>query len=87
MSQNPKTESLARYFEPPPKVKKACKACNAFAPECLVPVGDLAVPMCWLCAHHVVEHDTPLTEAMEARCECLPSEIYPDRKLAPVASV
>lgn len=53
-----------------------------FAPELLVPMGDEAVPMCWLCAHHVVEHETPMDQTSDARCECLPWEIYPDR--APV---
>lgn len=74
--------SLKPYREPPPKPRRACEACKTFAPECLVPMGDAAVPMCWLCAHHVVEHDVPLTEAFRAECECGPHLIYPDRVLA-----
>ena len=35
--------------------------------------------MCWLCAHHVIVHTTPLHEAMTAECECLPSDVYPKR--------
>jgi hypothetical protein len=54
-----------------------------FAPECLVPVGDTAVPMCWLCAHHVVEHGTPLNDAPEAECDCMPQDIYPHRAHEP----
>ena len=72
-------KDLKPYREPPPKPKKACAACKAFAPECLVPVGEEAVPMCWLCAHHVVDHETPVHAAPEARCECLPHQIYPGR--------
>lgn len=66
-------------FHEPVRVKDACGACGTFAPECLVPVGELAVPMCWLCAHHVVEHDAPLAAAHCAECECTPREIYPHR--------
>ncbi len=62
--------------------KPACTACKSFAPECLVPVGDGAVPMCWLCAHHVIEHDTAVEHAHAAECECVPTEIYPSRVLA-----
>lgn len=76
---------LKPYIEPPPRPKKACAACNTFAPECLAPVSDTAVPMCWLCAHHVVDHDVPVTEAYKAECDCPPHEIYPGR--APAAPV
>jgi len=39
--------------------------------------------MCWLCAHHVVDHECPPHDAATAECECLPHQIYPGRP-APV---
>jgi hypothetical protein len=74
-----KLQRLPPFKETPPIAKEACAACEAFAPECLVPVGDAAVPMCWLCAHHVVEHNTAPHHAYAAECECTPQEIYPHR--------
>lgn len=65
---------LQPFQEKPPE---SCRACKTFAPEVLVPDGDEAVPMCWLCAHHVAEHGTPMEHAHEGECECLPAEIYP----------
>lgn len=58
--------------------KRICGACKAFESECMVPVfdGD-SMPMCWLCAHHVVDHEVPICEAMDAECECAPGDIYP----------
>lgn len=74
--------SLKRVPPPPPAPdREACAACKAFAAECLVPVGDDAVPMCWLCAHHVVDHDTPIEGACEGECDCRPHQIYPDSSL------
>lgn len=67
---------------PPPKPappRKLCVACQAFAAECEAPIDEGSAPMCWLCAHHVVDHGVTLHEAAEARCECLPHQIYPDR--------
>lgn len=64
-----------------PKKGAVCVACKAFTADCVAPVGEASAPMCWLCAHHVVDHDVPLTEAMEARCECTPDQIYPVRVL------
>lgn len=75
-------KALQPYREPPPPEKKTCAACKSFAPECLVPVGELAVAMCWLCAHHVVEHDASIGDAPAGRCSCLPHDIYPGRKPA-----
>ena len=54
-----------------------CAACEAFVAECLTPVGEGSAPMCWLCAHHVVEHNCPVREAATAECECTPDEVYP----------
>ncbi len=70
---------LKPFKEPPPPEKQACCACETFAPEVLVPIGDAAVPMCWLCAHHVVDHDVAPHHAHAAECECTPQEIYPHR--------
>lgn len=58
--------------------KPACAACKAFRPEVLAPTPEGgALPMCWLCAHHFVEHDVSLQGCPSARCKCHPSEIYP----------
>lgn len=73
---------LKRVLPPKPVARKACVACGAFAAECEVPVGEGAAPMCWNCAHHVVDHGVPLHEAMTAECECTPDQIYPDREPA-----
>lgn len=69
-----------KLFEEEPRPKRACAACGAFAPECLVPVEDAAMPMCWLCAHHFVEHERALHIAATAQCACYPHEIYPGRR-------
>lgn len=74
-------------FKEPVVERKACAACKTFAPEVLVPDGDAAVPMCWLCAHHVIEHGTALEHAHCAECECTPQEIYPHRTFEPPAEV
>ncbi len=76
-----KLAQLSIVKQPAPVTKKACMACKAFAAECLVPVGDGAMPMCWLCAHHVIDHESPIHEACEARCECHPHQIYPGREV------
>jgi hypothetical protein len=59
-------------YEPP-----TCAACKAWAPECLVPIGDGALPMCWLCAHQVTAHSVELEMAAHGECDCPPSAIYP----------
>ncbi len=64
-------------FRAKPVVIESCACCKVFVPECLVPVGESAVPMCWACAHHVTEHETPMHETYGAECECMPHEIYP----------
>lgn len=75
-----KAFDLPRIPPPPPAPEpKLCLACKAFRAECVAPVGESSAPMCWACAHHVVEHDCPPHLAAEARCECLPREIYPYR--------
>jgi hypothetical protein len=74
-----KSKTLQPFKEPPPPAREACWACQTFTPECLVPVGDEAVPMCWLCAHHVTEHDTDASAAHCAECACPPQAIYPHR--------
>lgn len=59
------------------RTPRTCVACKAFKAECQVPIGEGSTAMCWLCAHHVVDHDTPVHEASTAECECSPSAIYP----------
>lgn len=54
-----------------------CVACNAFLAECYAPVGDSSAPMCWLCAHHVIDHGVEPEHAPWAECECNRSQIYP----------
>ncbi len=78
-----KLSDLKPFIEPPPIERESCHACRTLTPDCLVPVGDESVPMCWLCAHHVVEHGTTTVEAQEGECECLPHEIYPHRAPTP----
>lgn len=88
-------KNLKRVEQPVPvePAYKICVACKTFRAECLVPVGDAAEPMCWLCAHHVVEHDADVCRASTAECDCTPHVIYPDRPEpvkepeAPVVSV
>lgn len=88
-----KIDGLELVRQPAPRERKICVACVAFAAECLVPVGEGALPMCWICAHHVVEHATPLHEVLEARCGCTSEEIYPTtisnalRASTPVAAI
>jgi hypothetical protein len=59
--------------------KPVCKSCKTFVPECLVPVGAGAVELCWLCAHHVVEHEVCVDHAYTGTCKCTPEDIYPAR--------
>ena len=68
---------------PPPPEPKLCVACKAFRAECVAPVGESSAALCWLCAHHVVDHEVPPHLAATAECECLPHQIYPGRE-APV---
>ncbi len=65
-----KSDTLPR-FEPP-----SCSSCRTFAPECMLPVGDGAVPVCWLCAHLVTVHEHALG-APVTNCGCTAAEIYP----------
>lgn len=74
-----KLSKLKRVEQPKPTAREACASCEAFAAECLTPIGDAAVPLCWLCAHHIVDHGCAPHRAVTAECECLPHQIYPDR--------
>ena len=38
--------------------------------------------MCWICAHHVIEHGWAINEALDAKCGCLPEAIYPEKMIA-----
>lgn len=80
-----KTSDLHPFIQPVVE-KPVCRGCKVFAPECLVPHGDGAIPMCWLCAHHVVEHDGDIDDAYTGECECLPSEIFPHHKCEPAGA-
>jgi hypothetical protein len=85
-----KLSSLQPFKEPPLPEREACHACKSFAPDLLVPDGDEAVPMCWLCAHHVVDHGKSMQSALHAKCSCAPWMIYPGRpydQSAPVVAV
>lgn len=78
-----KARDLPRVVVPPPPPTKVCQACKVFRPEVLVPYdGNGAVECCWLCAHHIVEHDCLLETAMNDECDCMPTEIYPHRYFA-----
>lgn len=57
--------------------RDVCRACRAFAAECLVPVGDGAARLCWACAHMVADHGHDVADAAGARCGCPPTEVYP----------
>lgn len=82
-----KIEELKRYVEPPPRL---CLACKTYKPDCLVPMDDGEARMCWLCAHHHVEHEKPLHECATAQCECSPVDVYPAdvlaKRLAPASA-
>lgn len=71
-----KTSDLLPFREPQREVT-ACASCRAFKPECLLPDGDAAVPLCWVCAHHVAEHGSSVAHAYVQQCSCLPREIFP----------
>lgn len=75
-----KTFDLERVVTPPAPVPKLCVACKGFRAECVVPVGKASAAMCWLCAHHVVDHGCEPYRAMTAECECLPHQVYPGRE-------
>ena len=56
---------------------KICVACKSFRAECHAPIGEDSAALCWLCAHHVVDHEAALHEAATAQCECTPDQVYP----------
>ena len=66
-------------FTPPVVEKPACVACKVFAPDCWVPMdGGGAKQMCWLCAHHVIEHEATVEEAPDRpKCGCKLADIFP----------
>lgn len=69
-------------FIAPVVIKPSCASCKAFAPDCIVPVGDGGYPMCWLCAHHVVEHEVCVEHAFVGECDCGPDDIYPEHVIS-----
>jgi hypothetical protein len=55
----------------------ACASCNAFAPDCMVPIDDdSTVPACWICAHMITAHGHTVGETLQ-RCACPEVDIYP----------
>lgn len=72
---------LREVKQPTTVDKRVCVACEAFQAECHAPVGEGSAPMCWLCAHHVVDHGVAPHEAATAECECAPEQVYPARVL------
>ncbi len=80
-----KIEALLLFVPPPPPPKTVCFACKLWTPECWVPLPDAlggSQPMCWICAHYVVEHDMAPEHAHCGECEHTPAEIYPQSVLA-----
>lgn len=74
-----KSREMPRFPVPQPQPLPACVGCGAFQPECLVPDGEGALAMCWLCAHAHVDHQCALSTCADHECECLPEAIYPER--------
>lgn len=60
-------------------------------PDVMVPWDGGAIPMCWICAHLVTEHEHEIG-APAVNCGCTAEQIYPPdvlarrRRLAPVES-
>lgn len=75
--------ALPRFAQPQPVELVTCAGCATFVAECACPVGDGARPLCWICAHLVVEHGVSLeTVATSEACECAPEDIYPVERAA-----
>lgn len=74
-----KSHGLQRFAAPPPPPPPKCQAPQCeMAPDVVVPLGEGAINLCWLCAHHHVDHGVPLSQcATSERCEHTPDEIYP----------
>jgi len=63
-------------------VSRPCPCCHVRPGECLTPVGDGALCLCWRCVHLVVEHGVALEEAAQAdACACPPEDVYPRDEL------
>lgn len=74
MSRSASTEVLGDL----PRVSKQRCRCGVMMADCFVPVGDEAVPACWICAHDYVEHDRPLGGGTSGvPCSCAKEDIYP----------
>ncbi len=75
-----KTVDLRRYSPPAPVPTPVCAGCKAFTPDVLLPDGPGhagAIALCWVCAHHVVEHGISVGAAQTGTCSCKPGEIFP----------
>jgi hypothetical protein len=76
-----KVSRLPRYPSAIPSDPPVCAACSTFRPEVVVSTTpDTHAALCWICAHHVVEHGAPVAHARVGECECAPEAIYPDRR-------
>lgn len=75
-------DELEEVAAPVPAEKPLCAGCKAWAVECLMPHGEGAIGMCWLCAHAAIAHDCPLRRTAKHECECAPEEIYPQSVIA-----
>lgn len=75
-----KIEALLPFVEPPPPPRTVCFACKLWTPDVWVPLPAALggqQPMCFICAHHVIEHDMAPEHAQCGECEHTPAEIYP----------
>lgn len=59
------------------RVLESCESCRTFAAEVLVPNGDGASRVCWICAHAVAEHEISVAHAHAHTCDCTARQIYP----------
>ncbi len=72
--------TLPRFLQPTPVHRQGCASCDTFAAEVMVPAGledEGVAMMCWMCAHYVTEHGTPIDSAFAERCDCKREDIYP----------
>lgn len=69
-------DDLKRYDD------KGCESCHGFRPDVWVPNDDGgADPLCWTCAHAVLEHGMKLGGHIPD-CDCPATDIFPEDVLA-----
>lgn len=75
-----KVAALPRFPAPIAIDAPECASCRTFRPDVMVSTTSCThAALCWICAHHVVEHDTSVAHAHVGECECPPEKFYPDR--------